>query len=32
MQNAVKNGKGGMIAILGKTIDEIKNILDQKIR
>ena len=29
MQNAVQSGEGGMIAILGKTIDEIKNILDE---
>ena len=29
MQNAVPSGEGGMIAILGKTIDEIKNILDE---
>ena len=29
MQNAVPSGKGGMIAILGKSIDDINNILEE---
>ena len=29
MQNALPNGDGGMVAILGQTIDEIKNILNE---
>ena len=29
MQNAVPSGKGGMIAILGKSIDDINNILQE---
>ena len=29
MQNAVPNGEGGMIAILGKDIDEINKILNE---
>ena len=30
MQNAVPSGEGGMVAVLGSTVDEIEKILDEK--